>query len=140
MISQQNPLVATENREGVFIVTLNAPPANCYSYDMMRELDDAILEARFREDVHVIVLTGEGTKFFCAGADINMLGEVSPHFKYNFCLHANETLLRLEHSSKVVIAAINGHDALVPDDVSGSNDNAAAVGDHISSRSMTALQ
>jgi phosphate/sulfate permease len=41
---------------------------------------------------------------------------------------------------RFAIAAINGHDALVPDYVSGSNDNAAAVGNHISSRSMTALQ
>ena len=32
-----------------------------------------------------------------------------PTFKYYFCLHANETLLRLEHTPKLVIAAINGH-------------------------------
>ncbi|MGB1006760.1 MAG: 3-hydroxyacyl-CoA dehydrogenase NAD-binding domain-containing protein, partial [Thalassobaculaceae bacterium] len=37
------------------------------------ELDDAIVDARFDRDVHVIVLTGAGEKFFCAGADIEML-------------------------------------------------------------------
>ena len=60
-------------------------------------------------DVHVIVLTGAGEKFFCAGADIQMLTKVDPTFKYYFCLHANETLLRLENTPKLVIAALNGH-------------------------------
>ncbi len=60
-------------------------------------------------DVHVIVLTGAGDKFFSAGANINMLASVDPTFKYFFCLHANETLLRLEHTPKLVIAALNGH-------------------------------
>ena len=59
--------------------------------------------------VQVIVITGQGEKFFCAGADIQMLQNVTPTFKYYFCLHANETLLRLEQTAKLVIAAINGH-------------------------------
>ena len=50
-----------------------------------------------------------GDKFFSAGADIEMLNRVSPQFKYNFCLHANETLNRLERTPKLVIAALNGH-------------------------------
>jgi enoyl-CoA hydratase/carnithine racemase len=59
--------------------------------------------------VHVIVVTGTGDKFFCAGADIKMLESADPYFKYNFCLHANETLCRLEQTPKLVIAALNGH-------------------------------
>ncbi len=90
-------------------LTLTNPPANAYSYDMMLQLDSAILKARMDESVHVIVLRGSGDKFFCAGADIEMLGNVTPEFKYNFCLHANETLNRLEQTPKLVIAAINGH-------------------------------
>jgi enoyl-CoA hydratase/carnithine racemase len=38
-----------------------------------------------------------------------MLSEVDPTFKYYFCLHANETLSRLEHTPKIVVAAIHGH-------------------------------
>ena len=94
---------------GVAIIELNDPPANTYSYEMNRQLDDAILQARMDNDVHVIVLTGAGEKFFCAGANIQMLTEVDPPYKYYFCLHANETLLRLENTPKLVIAALNGH-------------------------------
>jgi enoyl-CoA hydratase/carnithine racemase len=94
---------------GVALLTLTNPPANGYSHAMMRDLDEAILRARFDDAVHVIVLAGAGEKFFCAGADIAMLDAVTPGFKYQFCLHANETLLRLEHTPKLVIAAIGGH-------------------------------
>jgi enoyl-CoA hydratase/carnithine racemase len=75
----------------------------------MRQLDDAVLRARMRDDVHVILVTGEGDKFFSAGANIQMLDEVTSGFKYCFCLHANETLQRLEQTPKLVIAALNGH-------------------------------
>ena len=102
-------LVNYKSLDGVAVITLTNPPANAYSYDMMEQLDKAILEARMDESVHVILLTGEGEKFFCAGADIEMLGEVTPTFKYYFCLHANETLNRLENTPKLVIAALNGH-------------------------------
>jgi enoyl-CoA hydratase/carnithine racemase len=94
---------------GIAILTLTDPPANTYSYEMMQQLDRAILQARMDDTVQVIVLTGHGEKFFCAGANIQMLNDVTPTFKYYFCLHANETLLRLEQTPKLVIAAINGH-------------------------------
>jgi enoyl-CoA hydratase/carnithine racemase len=94
---------------GIAIFELNDPPANTYTYEMMRDLDDAILKARFDSGVHVIVIRGAGDKFFCAGANIKMLQTADPTFKYFFCLHANETLNRLEQTPKLVIAAINGH-------------------------------
>jgi enoyl-CoA hydratase len=102
-------LVRSSFEAGVAVLELNNPPANAYSYEMFRQLDDALLAARMDEGVHVIVLRGAGDKFFCAGADIAMLDRVTPEFKYYFCLHANETLLRLENTPKLVIAAMNGH-------------------------------
>ena len=105
----QNTRVQYGSSDGIALLTLSDPPANAYSYEMMQELDRAILRARIDESVQVIVITGSGEKFFCAGADIQMLANVTPTFKYYFCLHANETLSRLEQTPKLVIAAINGH-------------------------------
>ncbi len=82
---------------------------NTYTHEMMRDIDEAILKARFDPAAHVIVLIGHGEKFFSAGASIQMLNRVTPEFKYFFCLHANETLSRLEQTPKLVIAALNGH-------------------------------
>ncbi len=95
--------------EGIALIELDAPPANTYTYETMRQLDEAILRARFDPQVHVLVLTGHGERFFCAGADIGMLAQADPDFKYYFCLHANETLNRLEQTPKLVVAALNGH-------------------------------
>ena len=96
-------------QDGIAILALNNPKANAYDYDVMRELDAAILEARMDESVHVLIIRGAGEKFFCAGADIKMLNEKTPHHFYYFSLHANETARRLETTPKLVIAAINGH-------------------------------
>ncbi len=102
-------LVEYEVRDGIALLTLDDPPANTYTHEMMKDLDEAVLKARFDESVDVLVITGKGDRFFCAGANINMLAEADPTWKYYFCLHANETLLRLEHTPKLVIAALNGH-------------------------------
>jgi enoyl-CoA hydratase/carnithine racemase len=111
------PLVNASKHDGVMVLELRNPPANTYGYDMMRELDAHILDARMDESVHVLMITGappppdakKPTEFFCSGADIEMLRHSAPYFKYNFCLHANETLCRLEQTPKLVIAALNGH-------------------------------
>jgi enoyl-CoA hydratase/carnithine racemase len=109
MSNAPGPLVTFSIETGIAVLTLNDPPANTYSYEMMQDLDRAILAARMDDSVHVIVITGSGEKFFCAGANINMLRTATPSYKYYFCLHANETLSRLEQTPKLVIAAINGH-------------------------------
>src|SRR5437763_14062809 len=97
-------LVTASKNEGVMVLELSNPPANTYSYEMMRELDAHILDARMDGSVHVLMLTGappaagakKPTEVFCAGADIEMLHKSAPYFKYNFRLHANETPCRLE--------------------------------------------
>ena len=90
-------LVNASKHEGVLLLELSAPPANTYSYEMMKQLDAHVLDARMDESVHVIVITGarppaaeSGKKpapeFFCAGADIKMLEGANPYFKYNSAL------------------------------------------------------
>ncbi|HEX9067775.1 MAG TPA: enoyl-CoA hydratase/isomerase family protein, partial [Ktedonobacterales bacterium] len=107
--TSEKTLVNYTTDGGVGIIELTNAPANTYSFEMMSQLDEAIVKARFDDSVHVILLRGAGEKFFSAGADVAMLNAVTPSFKYYFCLHANETLTRLEQTPKLVIAALNGH-------------------------------
>ncbi|HEX2711932.1 MAG TPA: enoyl-CoA hydratase/isomerase family protein [Candidatus Acidoferrales bacterium] len=106
---EQKELLHYQVDGGVAVLEMDDPPANTYTYEMMQQLDTAILRARMDESVHVILLRGAGGKFFSAGASIPMLAKADPQFKYYFCLHANETLNRLEQTPKLVIAALNGH-------------------------------
>jgi enoyl-CoA hydratase/carnithine racemase len=94
---------------GVAVLEINRPPANAYTTELLKELDAAILDARFDENVHAIVITGKLERFFSAGADIKMLAGATLSFKNNFALHGHEVLMRIENTPKIVIAAINGH-------------------------------
>ncbi|HLQ59385.1 MAG TPA: hypothetical protein VK113_07715, partial [Gemmatimonadales bacterium] len=55
---QVKTLIQYRAEDGLAIIELDDPPANTYTYEMMRQLDDAILQARFDDNVHVIVLRG----------------------------------------------------------------------------------
>lgn len=102
-------LVQRFDIDRIAVLVLNHPPANGYSHAMHKELDAHVVDIRMDDGIDVIVIRGEGEAFFCAGADIGYLRSLTPEQKYSFCLHANETLLRLENTPKLVIAALNGH-------------------------------
>src|SRR6266508_1177081 len=61
-------IVARE--ESFAIVTLNRPPANAISDQLMKELNAALSEAQNDDAVKSIIITGAGDKIFCAGADL----------------------------------------------------------------------
>src|SRR2546430_16576307 len=131
---EKKTLVHSTVEGGVAIIELDDPPANTYTYEMMHQLDEVILKARFDDTVHVMVLRGHGDKFFSAGANIGMLNTVTPRFKFFFCLHANETPNRLEQTPKLTIAAIHGHtvggglEAAMACDFRPAEENAGKIG------------
>ena len=101
-----------EQRDAVAVITLNRPERmNTLGGPMKDELRHAFLE-RARDDasVRVVVLTGEGDKAFCAGADIKE--RVSQNLSlpaFHLRQRATHELFRaIETFEKPVIAAING--------------------------------
>jgi len=46
-------LVSRRTEDGIMVLEMNDPPANTYSYEMMQQLDAAILEARMDDAIHV---------------------------------------------------------------------------------------
>jgi len=79
---QIKALIQYRTEDGLAIIELDDPPANTYTYEMRHKLDEAILPARFDDNVHVIVLRGDGDKFFSAGDNIGMLNKVPPRCTY----------------------------------------------------------
>ena len=67
--TETKQLVNYRTDGGVAVIEMCDPPANTYTYEMNRQLDEAILNARMDNDVYVMVLTGAGDKFFSAGAE-----------------------------------------------------------------------
>ena len=105
----EGKFIRTRVQDHVGTIEVAKPKANTYDIHMMRELDEAVEELRFNDDVRAIVLTSGVKGFFSAGADIEMLKQSQPDFKAMFCLHCQETLDKFAKTPKIVIAAINGH-------------------------------
>jgi enoyl-CoA hydratase/carnithine racemase len=101
--------VTVERDNGIGVIKLNNPPANAYDHQVMKELDDAIYEIRFDPGIKVVVLASELPRFFCAGANVAYLKNAPAWERAAFDLHAHEVLSKLEHTPKVIIAAISGH-------------------------------
>src|SRR5436309_13319938 len=81
---------------GVAIIELDDPLANTYTHEMMRQLDDAILQARFNDTAHVRALRGHGDKLFSASANSADMHSSTPRHEYCLCRRSHRPLQRLE--------------------------------------------
>jgi enoyl-CoA hydratase len=91
-----------------YIELTNNRRGNTYSHSFFLQMDAAVNQARFDDDVSVIVIISREPGIFCFGAEISYLQACSTTSKGFFCLHGNEVLLKLEQTPKLVIAALNG--------------------------------
>jgi enoyl-CoA hydratase/carnithine racemase len=101
--------VSVDKQGAVAVIKLDRPPANSYNREFLDELNAAVDEVRFAEDVRVAVVVSEVPRFFCAGADIKMFQESTLAYKAMFVLHAHEVVAKIERTPKLFIAAIGGH-------------------------------
>lgn len=98
----------TLTREETFaVITLNRPPANAISAELMRDLSAALSEVESDGAVRSVIITGAGDKIFCAGADLG--SAFSGPDITSFIRFGNNVLRRIERFPKPVVAAINGH-------------------------------
>ncbi len=100
-------LILTES-EGIAWLKFNRPPVNALNTEMVLEIERAFDFLAGKEDVLVVVLTGEG-KAFVAGADIGEMSSFSPFQARVFAQNGHRVLGKVASIEKVVIAAINGY-------------------------------
>ena len=103
--------VVYERRGAGAWITLNRPDAlNALSFGLMRELGDALAQARSDDAVRALVITGTG-RAFCAGADLKEVAEMQAHAKPgdpDFLEVVRTVFDELRTFPKPVIAAVNG--------------------------------
>ncbi|MGI9026912.1 MAG: enoyl-CoA hydratase/isomerase family protein [Burkholderiaceae bacterium] len=102
-------LVLYEQTACVAVLTLNRPQAlNALNLALLQELS-ALLD-RVRDDAvtRAVIITANGTRAFCAGADIAYLNSASPLAVREFAMRAIEVNRMIETLGKPVVAAING--------------------------------
>jgi len=94
--------------ERVAIATINRPPANALSRQLILEVNEMLDQLEHDEFVRVIVIHGEG-RFFSAGADIKEFTEVESGEEFSkLAANGQEVFERLESFPKPVIASIHG--------------------------------
>lgn len=103
-------LKSTLMPNGILQLTLNRPDKlNALNHHLLNELKQAFIEAKTNSHVKAILLTGEGNKAFCAGADIARLAETNAQSGYHFARHGQEIMDTLSTLGKPSLAAINGY-------------------------------
>lgn len=94
--------------DGVATATISRPQAlNALNTRFFQEMDDFVASLAAREDVRVLIITGEG-KAFVAGADIAEMSGKTQHQGTEFSKKGQATFRSLELLDKPVIAAVNG--------------------------------
>jgi enoyl-CoA hydratase/carnithine racemase len=94
--------------EGIALVTLDHPPVNALTPELLTELAGTFDALATDDAVKSVVLTGAG-RFFVAGADIRVLASISSSVEGEAMARQGQiTLNKIEALDKPVIAAING--------------------------------
>lgn len=106
-MSQESAAVKLHRRgPAVWMVVCRPHKANSYTAAMLNALDRALVELEHDADVRVLVITGAGSRAFCAGADREEMA--GSDFRRALDLKSHEVFARLASCSKVTLAAING--------------------------------
>jgi enoyl-CoA hydratase len=101
-------ILKTTVTEGIATVTLSRPQAlNALNSRFFEEMDALLAELGARDDVKVLIITGEG-KAFAAGADIAEMAQKTQREGQEFSRAGQKTFRSLELFAKPVIAAVNG--------------------------------
>jgi enoyl-CoA hydratase len=103
----QTLLANLEN--GIFIITINRPDKlNALNKTVFDELNTALDEMERDPGIRSAIITGAGPKAFVAGADISEFNSLSKVQAMALAKKGQDTFFRIEHSSKPIVAAING--------------------------------
>jgi enoyl-CoA hydratase/carnithine racemase len=109
-MSESALVSVSRERDGVALIHLNRPPANSYNRAFLDDLNAAVDEVRWDDDLHGAVLVSDlAPRFFSAGADITNFLSSTQQQRVMTVLHAQEILLKIERTPKVFVAAISGH-------------------------------
>lgn len=101
--------VKVDVEDGIAILTLmRAEAANALSIQMLHEINEALETIQYDRSVRVVIVTGDGEKAFCAGADLKERNGMSEEQVRKTVALIGKTISHFETLAQPVIAALNG--------------------------------
>lgn len=91
------------------LITINNPPANTWTQQSLTDLRDLVKELNADKEIYSLVITGQGEKFFSAGADLNVFADGDKGVASDMARIFGEAFETLSDFRGVSIAAINGY-------------------------------
>jgi enoyl-CoA hydratase/carnithine racemase len=98
-----------EKQGHIAVVTMSNPPANTWTRDTLAGLRDMVRELNADKAIYALVITGEGEKFFSAGADLNVFASGDKGVAADMSRIFGEAFETLSQFRGVSISAINGY-------------------------------
>ncbi|MDN3058998.1 enoyl-CoA hydratase/isomerase family protein [Streptomyces sp. SRF1] len=97
-------------RDGcVILATIDRPEAhNALNTDVIRTLRTVVTEASADETCRAVVITGSGSKAFCAGADLREIADLTRGQAEVYMREGQAAFRAIEQADVPVIAAVNG--------------------------------
>ncbi|WP_437883076.1 enoyl-CoA hydratase [Pseudomonas sp. LRF_L74] len=91
------------------LITINHPPANTWDRDSLIGLKQVVEHLNHDDDIYALVVTGQGGKFFSAGADLKLFADGNREHAREMARRFGEAFETLRDFRGVSIAAINGY-------------------------------
>jgi enoyl-CoA hydratase len=111
ILLEEKRVVHWDKDEGIATVTIDNPPVNILSADVVHQLSNVIDEVEMDPEVIVVIITGNGNKSFVAGGNIkefpDWIGK-GEEYAEKKSLWLQHPLNKIDRLSKPTIAAING--------------------------------
>ena len=104
-----NPSIDLNIEGNVAVLTMNNPPANTWTQDTLTALKETVTELNANKNVYALVITGQGEKFFSAGADLNVFASGDKGVAATMSKVFGDAFEALTNFRGVSIAAINGY-------------------------------
>jgi len=99
-----------ERKDNIAWIKLNRPEKlNALTIEMLEEISSILDEIEKDIEIRCVIITGLGEKSFCSGADISIFSSLNPIKAEEFARKGQKIFSKIENSSKIFIAAINGY-------------------------------
>ena len=109
MTQSPSGLLLAERRGHSLLLTINNPPANTWNTENLGALKTLVEQSNQDREVYAIVITGQGEKFFSAGADLNLFADGDKGVAREMAEGFGAAFEALANFRGVSIAAVNGY-------------------------------